>query len=247
MAHCVITCARSLQWDLMSTPLDLSAAARRAMTHLSADLMRVFGDRFVALVAYGPTRAAAFAATILADDLEALAPLVDRWQRDGLDLPLLLTPHEFERSLDAFPLEYGAMLDRHVLVAGTSPFTTARPSEPDLRRACEIQAKAFLIHLRQGWVQASDHAHEQAHLLAHAAEPLRALLSNLARLQGAAGATDTDLAAFGATVTTVAADVVARLLDLQAHPERAAGRIGEMNHYLGFAEQLWEYVDGWHA
>ena len=238
---------RSLQWELMSTSLDLSAAARRAMTQLAADLVRVFGDRFVALVAYGPTRAAGFASTILADDLEALAPLVERWQRDGLDTPLLLTPHEFARSLDVFPLEYGAMLDRHVLVAGSSPFTAARPSDHDLRRACEIQAKAFLIHLRQGWVQASDHAHEQAHLLAHAAEPLRALLSNLARLQGAAGATDVDLAAFGATVTGVPADVIARILDLQAHPERAAGSIGEMNRYLGFAEQLWAYVDGWRA
>lgn len=217
------------------------------MARLAADLMRVFDDRFVALVAYGPTRAAAFASTIVADDLEALAPLVDRWQREGLDTPLLLTPHEFERSLDAFPLEYGAMLDRHVLVAGTSPFTAARPSEHDLRRACEIQAKAFLIHLRQGWVQASDHAHEQAHLLAHAAEPLRALLSNLARLQSAAGATDADLAAFGATVTHVPADLVARILDLQAHPEHAAGSIGEMHHFLGFAEQLWTHVDGWRA
>jgi hypothetical protein len=239
--------ARSLQWDLMSTPLDLSAAARHAMAQLAGDLVRVFGDRFVALVAYGPTRAAAFASTIVADDLEALAPLVDRWQREGLDTPLLLTPHEFERSLDAFPLEYGAMLDRHVLVAGTSPFTAARPSEHDLRRACEIQAKAFLIHLRQGWVQASDHAHEQAHLLAHAAEPLRALLANLARLQGAAGATDADLAAFGATVTRAPADLVARILELQAHPERAAGSIGEMNAWLGFAEQLWAYVDSWQA
>ena len=217
------------------------------MADLAADLMRVFGDRFVALVAYGPTRAAGFASTIVADDLEALAPLVDRWQREGLDTPLLLTPHEFERSLDAFPLEYGAMLDRHVLIAGTSPFTAARPSEPDLRRACEIQAKAFLIHLRQGWVQASDHAHEQAHLLANAAEPLRALLVNLARLQGAPGATDADLAAFGATVTRAPADLVARMLDLQAQPERAAGSIGEMNAWLGFAEQLWAHVDGWRA
>lgn len=242
----------SLQWELMSTPLDppgleLSGSARQALTRLAADLTRVFGDRFVALVAYGPTRSAAFASTILADDLEALAPLVDRWQREGVETPLLLTPREFERSLDGFPLEYAAMLDRHVLIAGTLPFTGARPSEADLRRACEIQAKAFLIHLRQGWVQASDHTHEQAHLLAHAAEPLRALLANVARLQGAASGTDADLAAFGGRVTAVPAEVIMGVLDLQARPENATHHIGQMSHFLRFAEQLWAYVDGWRA
>lgn len=233
--------------DLMSTPLDLSAVARQAFTRLAGDLARVFGSRFVALVAYAPTRSAAFASSILADDLEALAPLVEGWKRDGLDTPLLLTSREFERSLDAFPLEYGAMLDRHVLIAGTSPFTAARPSDQDLRRACEVQAKAFLIHLRQGWLEASDHQHEQEHLLAQAAEPLRALLVNMAHLQGASGGADADLAAFGSRVTQTAADRIAHILDLQTHPERAAGHIGEMNGLLQFAEQLWAYVDGWRA
>ena len=44
--------------------MDLSQAARQAMARLAADLTRVFGDRFVALVAYGPTRTAAFASAI---------------------------------------------------------------------------------------------------------------------------------------------------------------------------------------
>jgi hypothetical protein len=233
--------------DLMSTPLDLSAAARQAFTRLADDLGRVFGSRFVALVAYAPTRSAAFASSILADDLEALAPLVDRWQRDGLDTPLVLTTREFERSLDAFPLEYGAVLDRHVLIAGTSPFTGARPSDQDLRRACEVQAKAFLIHLRQGWIEASDHAHEQEHLLTQAAEPLRALLANMAHLQGAAAHVDADLAAFGSCVTNTPADRIAHILDLPAHPERAAVHIGDMNGLLEFAEQLWAHVDGWRS
>jgi len=144
--------------------MELSAAARQAMSRLAADLTRVFGDRFVGLVAYGPTRTAAFARSIHADDLDSLTPLVDRWQRDGLDTPLLMTPLEFERSLDAFPLEYQAMLDRHEVIVGESPFTRARPSDADLRRACEVQAKAFLIHLRQGWIQAAGHAHEQEQL-----------------------------------------------------------------------------------
>jgi hypothetical protein len=232
---------------VMSTSLELSPVARQALTRLAADLGRVFGDRFVALVAYGPTRSAAFASAIRADDLEALAPLCDGWQRDGLETPLVLTTREFERSLDAFPFEYGAIIERHVLIAGMSPFTGVRPSEQDLRRACEVQAKAFLIHLRQGWIQASDHTHEQAHLLAHAAEPLRALLVNMAHVAGAAHASDADLAAFGAGVTATPSALIARILDLHTHPDRAVLCISEMNHLLAFAEQLWAYVDGGRA
>lgn len=226
--------------------MDLSAAARQAMGRLAADLTRVLGDRFVALVAYGPARTAAFAVSIRADDLAALAPLADRWQREGLETPLLITPLEFERSLDAFPVEYQSMLDRHEIVAGTSPFTGARPSDADLRRACEVQAKAFLIHLRQGWLQSSDHAHEQALLMAESAGPLRALIANIGRLHGAAHTSDQEIAAFAASVTGVSAELVAGILSLEQQPDRAGQFTSRMNEYLGVAERFWAYVDGWH-
>lgn len=227
--------------------MDLSPAARQAMDRLAQDLIRVFGARFVALVAYGPTRTAAFATDIHADDLEALAVIADRWHRDGIDVPLILTPDEFERSLDAFPVEYQAMIDRHALIAGTSPFTGARPTEADLRRACEVQAKSFLIHLRQGWLQASDHVHEKTQLLAESAAPLRALIGNVARLRGAAHATDTDIVAFAGIIPGVSARLVSDILSLDTRANPAAQLTPRMDEYLAMAERLWAYVDGWRA
>jgi len=227
--------------------MDLSQAARQAMARLASDLTRVFGDRFVSLVAYGPTRTAAFASAIRADDLEALSALSERWHMDGLETPLLLTPNEFVRSLDAFPVEYQAMLDRHEIIAGASPFTGQRPSEADLRRACEVQAKSFLIHLRQGWLQASDHGHEQSHLVAESSAPLRALISNMARLRGAAHATDQEIVAFSGSVPGVSAELVANVLSLDIRPDRASHLAPRMNDYLVLAERLWAYVDGWDA
>jgi hypothetical protein len=227
--------------------MDLSSAARQAMIRLAADLTRVFGDRFVALIATGPTRTAAFASAIRADVLEALSALTSRWQLDGLDTPLLISPHEFARSLDAFPVEYQAMLDRHELIAGVSPFTGVRPAEADLRRACEVQAKSFLIHLRQGWVQASDHHHEQAHLVAESAAPLRALIGNVARLHGAGYCTDQEIVAFAGTIPGVSAEFVSSVLSLDERPELAKQFTPRMNEYLVVAERLWAYVDGWGA
>ena len=54
-----------------------------------------------------------------ADDLDACATLVERVAPRRLAPPLVMTPDEFRRSLDAFPLEYQAILDRHVVIAGT--------------------------------------------------------------------------------------------------------------------------------
>ena len=100
----------------MPDTLTLSASERRAFDRLAADLVRVLGPRFQALVATGPTSSAAFASAISAADLEALAALAGTWRHDGLDIPLLLTPDEFTRSLDVFPLEYQTIIDRHVVI-----------------------------------------------------------------------------------------------------------------------------------
>lgn len=219
------------------------------MERQAGDLLRVLGDRFAALIAYGPARTAAFASRITAGDLEALAPLVDRWHQEGLETPLLLTPEEFRRSLDAFPLEYEAIIDRHVLIAGTPPFGDARPADRDLRRACEVQAQAFVIHLRQGWLHAADHHDAQETLLVQSAGPLRTLLSNVARLHGATG-DDAALVAFGEERMGLPAELIRGVLALEQHPEGAAALLGApefMSAYLLTAETLWAFVDTWHG
>ena len=65
--------------------------------------------------------------------------------------PLLLAAHEFGRSLDAFPFEFGAILADHVVVSGSDPFDGPPRRPADLRRACEVQARSHLLHLREGF------------------------------------------------------------------------------------------------
>lgn len=234
-----------------SESLVLSAAAHQAMHRLAGDLTRVFGTRFVALVAYGPTRTVAFASDIDAADLEALAPLVDRWHHEGLETPLMLTPAEFHRSLDVFPLEYGAILHRHLVIAGTSPVGQVAPAPDDLRRACEVQAKGFLIHLRQGWLHAADHAAEQRTLIVRSAAPLRALLTNLARLSQAPAADDAALAAFAARSFGASAAVISQVLALDGANDQSIAQVdavrAHMEDYLTAAAALWTFVDAWRA
>jgi hypothetical protein len=228
----------------MSMSVELSAQVRRAFQTLTADLTRVFGDRLIAVVAYAPTRAAAFTRTLDASDLDALSVLADVWHKSGLETPLLLTAHEFERSLDAFPLEYHAIIDRHVVITGTPPFAGVSVRREELRRACEVQAKGHLVHLRQSWVDAGGHGDALMHRLADSALPLRVLLAHVAALDGQAG---TDLAAFGAARCGANADVLRAVLALEEHPENARALLPRVAEYLQACEQIWTFVDGWRA
>src|ERR1051325_11232216 len=110
------------------------------------DLQRIFGARLHALVSYGasdgqpdanPARSLALVQSITGDDLDRCASHAASWHRAGCATPLLLTKDEFAGSLDAFPIEYGEIIETHQVIYGVNPFTglTIRPE--DLRRACE--------------------------------------------------------------------------------------------------------------
>jgi hypothetical protein len=223
----------------------LSPLAQARFRRLAADLRRVFDRRFVALIAYGPHRGAVFAASIDPADLDAMGALVDTWHRDHLATPLLLTPDELRRSLDAFPLEFQAMLDRHVLVDGEDPFAGVRIDARVLQRACESQAKGHLVHLRQGWLEARGHAEDLTLLAARSAGPFRTLLAHVARLSGEPADTDEALLAFGERAIHLPADLGRDLFSVDERPEagsRVAARLGD---YLAATERLWAFVDAW--
>lgn len=228
----------------MAVSLELSAHARRAFHAMADDLARVFGNRLTALVAYAPDRGAAFVTAIDAGDLDALSVLADAWHRSQLHTPLLLTNDEFARSLDAFPLEYQAIIDQHVVIVGTAPFGGLKVRAEELRRACEAKAKGHLIHLRQTWIDAAAHGHELEHRLADSAMPLRVLLTQVASLAGSA---TSDAAAFAAAQFGADGDILRAVLNLETHPEQAHELLAKLPEYLTACEHVWTFVDGWRA
>ena len=209
---------------------------------MSYDLRRIFDSRLQSFVASGPGSSIVFVSAILPGDLEAVGALTETWHRDGVDTPLLLTPDEFRRSLDAFPLEYAAVIRRHAVIAGAAPFAAIEVDAQHLRRACEVQAKSHLIHLRQGWIEAAGHREALARLLVGSAEPLRAILANVAALKGVDGP---DPALAGAAATGLDQVLVRDILELADDPEAAPRLIPRLPDYLRAAEDLWAFIDRW--
>ena len=227
--------------------LTVPERTRRAFDRLVGDATRVFGDRFVAVIAYEPAAALIFAASVTPGDLDALAVLSESWLRDGLRTPLILTPVEFRRSVDAFPLEYQAILDRHVVLAGRSPFDDISIAAGDLRRACEVQARAQLIHLREGWLEAAGHTDDLAEVIERSVGPLRVLLTNVARLNGAPVHDAAAIARAAEELIGMPSDLVRALLALEDAPERSRTLVPRLPEYLAAVERLWAFIDSWRS
>ena len=234
-----------------------------AVQTLDRDLRGIFGSRLQSLVIYGqrahaahtdthhghhtrPTPTLAVVESMTHDDLRAAAGRVAAWHTAGLATPLLIAAREFERSLDAFPLEFGAILADHVVVSGSNPFAALAVDPADVRRACEVQARSHLLHLREGYLETRGRADALSVLIVQSAPALSALVTGLARLEIRTAA-EPDAAARHAERTLgvpagAIADVVA-VAGVRKISSQQAERL--FSPYLAAVERLVVYVDGW--
>lgn len=233
----------------------MSSSWRDVAAALADDLKTVFGPRLRSVVAYGPhldgdaagpITALALVSELTIEDLDACASHTGRWGRLGLATPLVLPEDEFRRSLDVFPLEYGEIVRAHAQVYGGDPFQDVTIQAGDLRRACELQIKSHLVHLREGYLEAGGRLKAVSELVATSAPAFAALLRNVARLHGVSSTERMETTRRGAEAAGVPADVVDAVLVLEHLP--AAGAVDAARlfpHYLAAVVQLAGAVDTW--
>ena len=229
---------------------------------LDRDLREIFGPRLQSLIVYGaapnnqakpdahrhaeaPARTLVVVERMTREDLRACAGRIAAWHARGLATPLLVAAHEFDRSLDAFPLEFGAILADHVVVSGANPFAASRLDSTDVRRACEVQARSHLLHLRESYLETHGRADALSDLIVQSAPAFTALLRSVARLEGqasedgaAARHAERTLGVAGGAIT----DIVT-LTGVHELPSADAERL--FGPYLEAVEKLVAYVDGW--
>jgi hypothetical protein len=238
-----------------------------AVQMLERDLRAVFGGRLQSLVTYGQraigqpdgarhdahdahgaalTRTLVIVESMTPDDLRGCAGRVDAWHAATLATPLLFAAHEFEQSLDAFPLEFGAILADHTVVAGANPFAGLAVDPADLRRACEVQARSHLLHLREGVLETRGRADGLAVLIVQSAPAFAALVSSLARLEGHATDDRASAARHVERIVGLPGSALAEVAALAgAHDITSADADRLIAPYLDAVDRIVRYVDGW--
>ena len=235
-----------------------------AVHTLERDLRGIFGSRLQSLVVYAqrasqshadgdhahdrpPTPTLAIVESMTHDDLRTAAGRLAAWHGAGLATPLLLAVREFERSLDAFPLEFGAILADHVVVSGSNPFRSLAVNPADVRRACEVQARSHLLHLREGFLETRGRGDALSDLIVQSAPAFSALVTSIARLE-AQKAEDAGAAArYVERVLNLPGAVieVTKLAGVKEITSAEAQRLFPL--YLAAVERLVDHVDGWGA
>jgi hypothetical protein len=217
-----------------------------------SDLQRIFGARLEAVVAYGGVppaarRSLALVSSLTMDDLSAMALAVPSWHARGLATPLVLPRAEFARTLDAFPVEYGEIIETHHVLVGTDPFEGVRITPHDLRRGLEAQAASHLLHLRENYMEhGGRHAAIEA-LVRESAPGFHAILRRMARMDGAPADTPVDVARWATARAALDARTVGDVLALatEASPGVDATRL--FPAYLDALETLLHVIDQWPA
>ena len=228
-----------------------------AVDRLLADLRVVFGPRLLSLVVYGrhaleapapqqPVHTLALVDDLGMADLEAASRLARDWRAAGLAVPLMLSRVDFARSLDVFPLELGAIIDAHRVVYGSDPFAGLAVNDHDVRRACEIDLKGHLLHLRESYVETFGDPDAIAALVDASSAALRTLVSNVARLDGYRPSSTAELSSHLAqTIGPMHARTLDAVLALGDAPMPSTDGARLFPEYLAAVEALSSYVDSW--
>lgn len=230
--------------------------ATPAIDLLISDLRAICGERLHAVVVYGahaagpphgPVHTLVLVNALDLADLDGCAKRRTAWAREGLATPLVIGRDEFARSLDAFPLEFGAILAHHRVVLGPDPFEGLAVDPRDLRRACEVEVKGHLLHLRESYLEAGADPDALAEIVHASAPAVQTLLEHLARLGGQRDTSAAGLLAFARSrLGPVHGDALGGVLALVEAPVTTADAARLFPSYLAAMVALARDVDAWH-
>jgi hypothetical protein len=177
--------------------MDMPSRHQQALQQMVDRLKAALDDRLVSVVLYGSAARGDFTREIsdlnllvVASDLEPstlerLGPPVAEWVRQRHPFPRLFSPAMLAASADVFPIEFHELLQRHVVLAGSDPFTGLEVHHDYLRLQCERELREKLMRLTEGYVEASRRDRDVLRLMAESYSAFAAIFRGCLQLLGA--------------------------------------------------------------
>lgn len=230
----------------------MDIARRERLAGMIGDLQRIFGDRLEAVVAYGrraqdPVPSFALVRSLTMDDLNAMATAAPVWHEARAATPLVLPRDEFAQALDAFPIEYGEIIDTHETLAGHDPFDGVAVDPLDVRRAVEMQATSHLLHLRENYIDQGHRPAALEQLVRDSAPAFVLLLRRMAHLERVPIDGATALDAWASTRAGLDPRVVGDLLAVASDDSAPVDAVRLFPDYLAAMDILVRFIDRWEA
>src|SRR5262245_26992378 len=132
---------------------------QRQIATYTGEVEQALGSHLLCLAIYGSAAGSDFfephsdvnvaivVPDVTIDVLEALAPVVMRWEKRRFATPLLIERNFLHRARDAFPMELDDIRRQHRVLAGSDVLAAVTVDPGALRRQCEKEARGKLLRL----------------------------------------------------------------------------------------------------
>jgi hypothetical protein len=187
--------------------------------------------------------------SVTIDVLEALAPVVMRWEKRRFATPLLIERDFLTRARDSFPMELEDIRRQHRRLAGSDLLIDVRVEADAVRRQCEKEARSRLLRLRALYLATAGAPSALERLMLESLRSNLIFLRHLLRLQGhEAGMCYRDVLTKGQEVLGPL-PLMARLLDHREGRTRLVPRALRLDfrEYLGEVERIVDALDTLHV
>lgn len=229
----------------------------RQIATYTGEVTQALGPHLVCLAVYGSAAGsdyfepnsdiniAVVVPTVSIDVLEALAPVVMRWEKRRFATPLLIERAFLERARDAFPMELDDIRRQHRVLAGSDVLANVTVDPGALRRQCEKEARGKLLRLRALYLATAGAPSALERLMLQSLKSMLIFLRHLLRLQGHnPGTCYREVLATGQEVLGPL-PLMSRLLDYREGVTRLVPRALrlEFREYLGEVERIVDALD----
>jgi len=232
--------------------------ATMTLDQLVSQLRAAYGAELRAVVLYGSAavgehipKRSDYNVLVLADSLKperlrAAAAVARAWAEAGNPAPMTMTPAEWRRSADIFPMEYADILERNRVLHGPPPFEGISVDRADLRLQLEQQVMGKLLQLRQGALLAGTDGKRQSELVAASLSTMMVLFRAVLRLNGETPAGDSAKTAtrVGELAGFDPAPFVRAVRHVHGAEKLSSDQAAQaLSGYLGAIERLSRYLD----
>ena len=142
------------------------------------DIKNIFGDGLKSIILYGsgargdyvPGKSDINFLVVLDEnavsDFERAQPLIPKWKKRAVALPLIMTKAFIDSSIDVYPVEFLNMKRHYEVVYGEDVLKDLLFDRPSLKLQCERELKGKLMLLRTGFLETAGKAEDLQRLMA---------------------------------------------------------------------------------